>query len=71
MSDLTITDVVGDAWWFIAAVLIVGFAIQGAHHQTQNLWVSRPPPKNRRHRGSKTERSKIKLPVFKGANISA
>ena len=29
MSDLTITDFGGEAWWFIAAVFIVGFAIQG------------------------------------------
>ena len=33
MSDLTITDFVGEAWWFIAAVLIVGFAIQGVQHR--------------------------------------
>ena len=33
MSDLTITDFVGEAWWFIAAVLIVGFAIQGVQRR--------------------------------------
>ena len=33
MSDLTIIDFVGEAWWFIAAVLIVGFAIQGVQRR--------------------------------------
>ena len=33
MTDLTITDFVGEAWWFIAAVFIVGFAIQGVQRR--------------------------------------
>ena len=33
MTDLTITDFVGEAWWFIAAVLMVGFAIQGVQRR--------------------------------------
>ena len=33
MSDLTITDFVGEAWWFIASVFIVGFAIQGVQRR--------------------------------------
>ena len=33
MSDLTITDFVGEAWWFIAAVFIVGFVIQGVQRR--------------------------------------
>ena len=33
MNDLTITDFVGEAWWFIAAVLIVGFVIQAVQRR--------------------------------------
>ncbi len=33
MSDLTVTDFVGEAWWFIVAVFIVGFAIQGVQRR--------------------------------------
>ena len=28
MSDLTITDFVGEAWWFIGGVLLLGFIVQ-------------------------------------------